>query len=66
MRMQNFGVTNKEYYVIVFSGVVNTVPDPELEMGGGGGGGGSGRRETKQTLKKGGGRGVGDGHPSKP
>ena len=38
MRMQNFGVTNKEYYVIVFSGVVNTVPDPELEMGGGGGG----------------------------
>ena len=41
MLMQNFGVTNKEYYgmyIMVFSGVVHTVPDPELEMRGWGGG----------------------------
>ena len=31
--------------------MVNTVPDPELEMGGGG----SGRRSSIQTLRKGGG-----------
>ena len=40
MLMQNFGVANKEYYgmyIMVFSGVVHTVPDPELEMRGWGG-----------------------------